>query len=371
MRKKTRMRRNVLTIVFMGMIVLLAACGGLGNRANRDGESGGDSPSQEILEAEWYSGKIQINGKIIDLPISLSELLDMGFDYQIDNGRKNKEYLFAQWETAHYDIMLEGKKVFSQSHYYKGTELVTLEQINPEIGYISSNVEEAEGIVFFLPGGLTFGDAMSEVEKKLGKADEMETYYGKFTYTYGVPLKADYEACEFGVYVDVDRDTQTVSGFRTAKNVNVSKLEDCVELDMENVSKGQYDYNNYTAQVLFPGEHLVYSYYWSTLVEIDGDIFKLSLQPVVYTKENFEMFQDSYQRAHVLLYEDTDKNGVVRKVYDGSGEYIFGEIYCFKSSYVLGVSVNLSPFSNKDADVAKAFEAYLVDLGKMVDFKER
>ena len=364
------MNRKGFTIAILCMLVLLAACGRTGNKANGDSKLGEYSASQEILEAEWYSGLIQINDKVIELPVSFNELLDMGFDYQIDKGRKNKDYLFAQWETASYDLMLDGKKVFSQSLYYEEEELATLEQINPEIEYISGSEEETEGIVFFLPGGLTLGDAMAEVEEKLGEADETETQYGILTYTYGVPIKSSYEACEFGVYVEVDRNTQTVSEFRTAKNVAASKLEDFVELDMKNVIE---DYTNFTVQVLFPKEHLVYGNdvstdYWSALVEIDGDVFELRLQPSVYTKENFDKFQDSNQRAHVLLYEDTDKNGVVRKVYDGRGEYIFGEIYCFSGSYVLQARVNLTPYSNKDADVAKAFEAYMVDLGKMIDF---
>ena len=56
-------------------------------------------PMQEILDAQWYSGLIQIGDTLIELPIQFSELLDMGFEYELyakehEMDERSKDYLF-------------------------------------------------------------------------------------------------------------------------------------------------------------------------------------------------------------------------------------------------------------------------------------
>ena len=64
---------------------------------------------QEIIDAAWDSGLVQINDKLIQLPIHLSEWVDLGLDYEVEYGNKSKDFLFTQDERVMLELVVNGE----------------------------------------------------------------------------------------------------------------------------------------------------------------------------------------------------------------------------------------------------------------------
>jgi len=400
------MKKKFLAVVSACMLVLLAACGSAEDKTtgddtsdvkvtseinedtkqdapvdakeddkqgNADSEPSVEEPvvegpvvytaKQEILDAEWQSGLFQVNDKLIQLPVTLSELLAMGFDYVIDDGDINKDYLFADGERIKYDLLFDEKEICTLHYTYEGNELLTLEEINPKVESISfTGIKETE-LTFFLPGGVTLGDTMQAVEEKLGESLEMEAGKNNFSYTYGRPSKGN-DQCEVGVSVNVDRDSQVVTGFRVSRNIVPSKYEDFSAGKIVSVKNLQSE-DVHDVQLILPE-----TYFYSgnnellrnaeTVFEKDGDFYCLKM----YFSGTLQKYFSQYdlQSAGTLLYEATDENGVLRYVYDT------GVIYCFKAPFVMKISVEMEPLSKTDADVKALWQEYLLELGKTVQY---
>lgn len=395
------MKKKVLAVVSACMLVMLAACGNADSKPEVEGnpdvtvnedvnvdmeqDASGDAQQgdkqesadsepvvegpvvytakQEILDAEWHSGMIQVNDKLIQLPVSLSELLAMGFDYVVDDGDKNKDYLFADGERINYNLLLDGKEVCTQYCQYVGDKLVTLEEIDPKVESISFNGIKKTELTFFLPGGVTLNDTMQAVEEKLGEPLEMTPNKYNFVYTYGRPSKVN-DQCEIGVSVNVNRDSQTVTSFQISRNVIPSKYEDFSADKILSVKNIQSE-DVHDVQVLLPEEYLhsgndARLKNCETVFEKDGAFYWLKLDFAGTLQKYFNQFE--LQASGTLLYEDMDESGVSRKVYDS------GVIYCFNAPSVMELRVDMAPLSKTDADVKALYQEYLVELGKTVQY---
>lgn len=391
------MKKKVLAVVSVCMLVLLAACGGAEDKKDGDGKSDvkvnvdvnvdtnqdtqqGDkqdnadskpveegpvvyTAKQAILDAEWYSGMIQVNDKLIQMPTSLNELVAMGFDYVIDDGDKNKDYLFADGERISYDLLLDGKEVCTLRCEYVGDKLVTLEEINPKVESISfTGIKETE-LTYFLPGGVALGDTMQAVEEKLGEPLVMEASKYNFNYTYGRPSKGN-DQCEVGVSVNVNRDSQVVSGFQVSRNIVPSTYEEFSAGKIVSVKNLQSE-DVHDVQLILPETYLYSGNDMplrnaETVFEKDGNFYCIKLSFSGTLQKYFSQYE--LQGAGTLLYEDTDENGVSRYVYDT------GVIYCFKEPFVMKLSMSLEPLTKTDVDVKALHQEYLLELGKTVQY---
>lgn len=399
------MKKKLLVIVSVLLLVLLAACGNSESKpkekeksdvkidknvdekqdaseedeedAKKDEKKDNEADSkpvvegpvvytakQEILDAEWHSGMIQINDKLIQLPMSLSELVAMGFDYAVDNGNKKKDYLFASGEVISYNLLLDGEVICYLNLWYTGDKLATLEEINPKveaIDYLPLSVSPK--LTLFLPGGVTLGATMQDVEEKLGEPLQLNANAYAFEYIYGRVYKG-IDQCEVGVRVTVNRDTQTVTNFKVARNVAVSKYESFSADITATVQNLQSD-DVHEVRYFFPEEHIYLGNYTAetaaeTVFEKDGEVYWLKLSFI----GSLQRYLGNYEllTGGTLLYEATDENGMSCRVYDS------GYIYCFKEPFVLKLIVNMEPLSKKDADVNALYREYLLELGKTVQY---
>ncbi|MBQ9766497.1 MAG: hypothetical protein IJW37_00120, partial [Lachnospiraceae bacterium] len=206
-------------------------------------------PTQQVLDAKWHSGLVQVNDKVISLPCKLSDLLAMGFDYEIDDGDEEKGYLFAQNDYVAYNLLLNGERVCFQSFSNKKEGFLTLEDIDPEIESVSLVMRDPGNVTFFLPGGLTLGDAMSSIEEKLGPALGTEAQNESIIYNYGDSSFLS-EQLQLGLLLFADRTTQQITSFSIAKNVEYSSVEDATTITAENINNLQ-SADSHNVQVLF------------------------------------------------------------------------------------------------------------------------
>ena len=192
-----------------------------------------DSPEkitvkQEIKDATWNSGMVQINNKIIKLPIRLSEFVEMGADYRVYNRKEQeKTYLLADGECVNVDIMINGETIAYALVTNETGDFITVGEIDPLINSIKVETMP-ENTVMFFPGGLTVGDPYKQIQDVLGKATEVDA---DMNYKYGLVGYSDH----LGLIVSVDKNTQVISKIEIQKDCEINKIDSLTEIEVNGV----------------------------------------------------------------------------------------------------------------------------------------
>lgn len=122
------------------------------------------TPSEEILAAEMYSGKVQVKDKIFTFPISVAELLNEGA--VITEKNVTEDYLIDADDTKYgIDIKINGKSAMIDVKNKSKTMAAVkdCDVVRVDFGYCTD--------VFF-PKGITSGTTLSELTEKWGEFDE-------------------------------------------------------------------------------------------------------------------------------------------------------------------------------------------------------
>ena len=174
-------------------------------------------PTQEIIDSEWYSGKIQIEDIVIQLPVSVSELSELGFEYKLSDD-KSDDYLFDETQTIPLSFYLDGTEVFSATltNDLEGFHTVSeiLAETDLKINSVSDQSFYTDNVYY--AGGLKIGDSLSLVEERLGTPYDLASSDSVITYNYGVNDPNYLQCC---MIVSVNRDTQQIASITT--NIDV------------------------------------------------------------------------------------------------------------------------------------------------------
>ena len=189
---------------------------------------------QEIIDAAWDSGLVQINDKLIQLPIHLSEWVDLGLDYEVEYGNKSKDFLFTQDERVMLELVVNGETLDYLTFTKKTETPETVLDMDPLIEKIYTRIVP-ENVTMYTPGGLSIGDSYASIEEKLGKPTEIDD---NLTYMYG-QIGNELTDLYYGINVYVNRDSQTVSRFVVGKSIQESNREDLTTISFEDVPNRQ------------------------------------------------------------------------------------------------------------------------------------
>lgn len=332
---------------------------------------------QEIIDAAWDSGLVQIDDKLIQLPLRLSEWVDMGMDYEVEFGNKSKDFLFTQNERVALNLTYNGEELGSLI-FTKQTETPeTVQQMNPLIEQIYKR-DQSKKITIYFPGGLTFGEPDVSIEEKLGKAAEAAGYT---TYAYGQSgAVGEYMSYQYGWFgstqtdmhynmeVSVDRNTQTVSGFGIGKSIQESDRKNLSTLSFENVPNIQTsDIHNVT--LLWASEYkqipgIVRDERCAgSVLNDNGKKYYMSL--------SFSMLAQKYANPYEYIsYGDpildtTDENGINRKVYNAGYAYI---VVCSTDVHIFKATIELKDMSDSSADALAALQDLVIEIANSVQY---
>lgn len=321
-------------------------------------------PKQEIIDAAWDSGLIQIDDKLIQLPIHLSEWVDMGLDYEVDYGRKAKDYLFMPKDSVSVGLLYNGETMGNINFTKKTETPETVADMDPMIEVIFARMKP-DNVTMYFPGGLTFGDPYGSIEEKLGIATEID---GNLTYTYGRVEDAQSDTY-YGIRIYVDRNTQTLSGFEIGKSIEESNREDMTTIYFEDVPNGQ------TSDI-----HNV-SLLWSPVYRQLSGLFTTKQRGVdsvlndngkkYYISIDFSMLAQKYANPYnYLQYGDpildtTDENGINRKIYNAGYAYI---VVCSTDVHIFEATVQFIALSDSSEDALATLQDLIFDITNSVQF---
>lgn len=324
---------------------------------------------QEIIDAAWDSGLVQIDDKLIQLPLYLDEWVDLGLDYEVDAGYgkdSSKDYLFAQNDKVTLKLMYKGDNIGIMT-FRKETETPeTVKDMNPLIEEISIRpiIGKPENITVYFPGGLEVGDPYTSIEQKLGKATEIDQY---MNYKYG-QIGSVSSDLYYGMNVSVDKNNQVISGIAIGKSVSECDREDLTTISFENVPNMQTT-EVHNVSLLWASEYkqipgmLKNERNVDSVLNVNGKKYYMSL--------SFHILASKYVSEYAYIsYGDpildvTDENGVNRKVYVTDYAY---EVVCSTDVHVFEASISCTDLSDPSENALAALQDLVVDIANSVQF---
>lgn len=325
--------------------------------------AGSFEAKQEIIDAAWDSGLVQIDDKLVQLPVHLSEWVDMGLDYEVDYGHKSKDYLFTQNELVRAELMYNGEMLGNINLTKKTETPETLADMDPVIEVITL-WGKPETVTMYFPGGLTFGDPYGSIEEKLGEATSVDE---SLTYMYGrsADSKSD---MYYGIRISVDKNTQTISRFEIGRSIQESNREDLTTISFEEVPNGQTsDTHNVSllwvsAYRQIPGT-ISRDRHVDSILDDNGKKYYISLE--------FSMLAQQYANPYSYLeYGDpildtTDENGINRKIYNAGYAYI---VVCSTDVHIFQATVSFNALSDPSEDALATLQDLVFDITNSVQF---
>lgn len=325
--------------------------------------AGSFEAKQEIIDAAWDSGLVQIDDKLVQLPVHLSEWVDMGLDYEVDYGHKSKDYLFTQNELVRAELMYNGETLGNINLTKKTETPETLADMDPVIEVITL-WGKPETVTMYFPGGLTFGDPYGSIEEKLGEATSVDE---SLTYMYGrsADSKSD---MYYGIRISVDKNTQTISRFEIGRSIQESNREDLTTISFEEVPNGQTsDTHNVSllwvsAYRQIPGT-ISRDRHVDSILDDNGKKYYISLE--------FSMLAQQYANPYSYLeYGDpildtTDENGINRKIYNAGYAYI---VVCSTDVHIFQATVSFNALSDPSEDALATLQDLVFDITNSVQF---
>lgn len=325
--------------------------------------AGSFEAKQEIIDAAWDSGLVQIDDKLVQLPVHLSEWVDMGLDYEVDYGHKSKDYLFTQNELVRAELMYNGETLGNINLTKKTETPETLADMDPVIEVITL-WGKPETVTMYFPGGLTFCDPYGSIEEKLGKATSVDE---NLTYMYGrsADSKSD---MYYGIRISVDKNTQTISRFEIGRSIQESNREDLTTISFEEVPNGQTS-DTHNVSLLWvstyrqiPGT-ISRDRHVDSILDDNGKKYYISLE--------FSMLAQQYANPYAYLeYGDpildtTDENGMNRKIYNAGYAYI---VVCSTDVHIFQATVSFNALSDPSEDALATLQDLVFDITNSVQF---
>lgn len=312
---------------------------------------------QEIIDASWYSGMVQFNDIVVQLPIHLNELVKLGFDYEVYG--KSIDYLFSENESNTVYFFLNDEKLFCIDVQSDKEGFHTLEEINPLITEISISgndiSENAKDLVdIYFSGGIKLGDSYKVIEEKLGVPYEIDS---SMTYKYGSII-------EYGLGMDLynDKNTQTIVSICIGKKEEIENLNNLSEITIENVQSMQDDtYHNITLKYL-PNYKVESADRLQIIFEYENDIYTMyiTLNPglassYIYTDEE-------------RCFEENAGDGTYRML-DEYYDNFYSYCVIIGDNTVEGIIGITNISSKKEENITEKFLDKMVEIVKSIQFQ--
>ena len=128
------------------------------------------SEVSKSLSKKWSDNQIQLNGKVLTMPISLNDLKKLGFEFEY-----KEKYVLNPGDSAAGASVSDNKgHKFSGSYSNLSDKIIDIKDSSLTSINIRSHYNEGMDIVF--PGGIKFGDSIDKVKQVYG--DPQDTYNG-------------------------------------------------------------------------------------------------------------------------------------------------------------------------------------------------
>ncbi|MBQ3164839.1 MAG: hypothetical protein IJC02_09965 [Lachnospiraceae bacterium] len=301
--------------------------------------------TQEILDANWYSGKLQFRDLIIQFPTSVQELSELGFEYKSKDGYVS-DYTYDRGERIPLSFYLNDKEVFTATISNTLKESCSISKlvadVNPIIQNISFyNVEDYNSADIYYPGGLQIGNSVELISERLGSPSETDDS----TIKYGNHLLSDF-SCSLIFYINSNSQTIQKIEYSVSmppSTLDIGSLKNTTYYDI--YCSADETYHSLTVNMI-PD-----SYFSNSLNKLYA-LFHLDEQVYSFCIDTYATNYLTKDLTGTVLLSETDENGVTRTLVNNndslnyiiqSGEYyLCGPIYINNLSNPMDTSMYLN-----------------------------
>ena len=327
-------------------------------------EENPNKPKQEIIDASWDSGLIQIDGKLVQFPFSLSDWIALGFDYNL--GSLKKDYLYAQNDQGSVWLIVNGEE-FCSYRFIKTTEgFETVEAINPIIEETGLLMAPPKNFSIFFPGGLTFGDPYQNIEEALGKPRGVTN---TMTYNYGELGYSPY-SLKYGLTIGVNRNDQTIGNFQIGKSLDANNIKDLTTITFENVPNIQTSDLHTVSLSWFP-ESQEPTEVFSHKAQRGGRTAIMYNNQTYFAEFIFSLTSQKYARSNEYssygdpLFDETDENGMRRRLYKADDNYL---AVCSTDAFILEATLTLKNAMDASEDTYAVLQDFAIEFTKSIQY---
>lgn len=289
--------------------------------------------TKEILDADYCSGLIQIDKHLIQLPVTLNELLDMGFDCMVTTSStgsvlnpssyNDKMCLISPDESYNFAIVYNGEIITSKTYVNKSQKIQTITEINPTIYYLEFFSDRNFATKVWLPGGITLGAHYSNIESIYGTPRYLDSTHMRYHYgvtsqqerTNGITL----DTPNVGMIIEVDKATQTINYLEIGKSADFSTFDSFTEktLPISNLlDRYPKEFTTLIAPNYFTDKNIV-PY---MLIEHEGQ--KYILWFMVQFTDNTTLLPNDLEPLYSVIEENGTKRELQKRVL-ADNQYLF------------------------------------------------
>lgn len=327
--------------------------------------------TKEIIDADYYSGLVQIDEHLIQLPITLNELLDMGFDCLVatcsisggfdPSSYNDKTCLISPGEYYNFALVYNGEIMTDQIKVNSSETIQTITEINPTIYFLQFRSNGDTSTKVWGPGGLMLGAHYSDIEKTHGTPRYLDST--NMFYHYGSTAQREQtidmtlDSPNVGMVVGVDKTTQAINYVQIGKSTDFVSFDSFIETTVPLYSFLVGHPNESTFTALFAPTITSDNNLHYTLIEHEGQKYILWLK--VQLHKNTTTLRDELETLYSVIEEDGTKREL-RKRSLIDNQYVFrvekGDFALTGSFYIKDLSESMEHLVTDDRFLDKIIE---------------
>ena len=333
------------------------------------------SPSEEILNADIYSGKVQIEDKVFTFPIKLQDLLDNGMVITEENITEN--YLVDPMDSKSSVDVTIGNVRAEIKISNKSDEMTFLKNC------YASDIDFDNYDNVFYPCGVTVGISMEELTEKWGEPFETKTdQYDEDSIFYRY-TELPYDKKRISGTNSIISITGNKYSVRFDRNTGLASAVFCVNGDNSdiaikfsnehniNIDGDWVDFcsNYFVPEYLSDGYHLIetddgkYVLYFQSNLQSHA-IYRLDLEPSQWNEEGIKKKLDSYGIESVEISDNT-AYVFASDLYDENQHYYF----YYENLLNYSFTFNVFPYKDNCEVTEEALEKakeIILEIGKTI-----
>lgn len=317
--------------------------------AEGDSKEASYAPGEAILNADVYSRLVQIKDTVVELPCTISDLINAGFTISDDD--ITESYMVDANSSETVRMTIDNKKL-SLSAYNIETSRKAIKDCY--VYMLSDSTKDQilpEDNIIFFPSGIQLGSKMEDVFAKYGEGEDVTSALSKsIVYNWSqYPVKLNFSNFTSGtgiqMSIEFDRNTAEVISIRyTCDKFPISI--DNVQMITETV--GNLGGDKVTATFPYPnalyneyGKN--YSYYTTQVMEYDEKPYFIAIQVEYDTAWEFyhSMYDASFCQEKIAetLNSYGDSQKTFYKEYD-TGYNLYGQLNSMPTSIAYRVEIH-------------------------------
>lgn len=184
-------------IIVIAILLTMLFIKGTNNSSSTSNIANGKIESVSGLPNDYKTFKIQINGKLYNMPLSVKKIKELGFKPQIHSYEDNEIAGRMLTSDTYEYSSITGKSKIEIGFYNPDEKTAQIKDCKVSSIYINKNQVNDDSVEIVFPGGIQLGSTFEKVKNVYGEYDEIYK-----TEKYNVYIWKSTEQSIIKIYID-------------------------------------------------------------------------------------------------------------------------------------------------------------------------